>query len=88
MVMSLKCFDPEALNILFFIHGRFTSSEGIYVRKNRLFVFVFILETELYTAFRNCSIIDNDLFISGYEILRRDRTRCAADGNPYGGVCF
>ena len=34
------------------------------------------------------TIIDNDLFISGYEILRRDRTRCAADGNTYGGVCF
>ena len=28
------------------------------------------------------------MFISGYEILRRDRTRCAADGNTYGGVCF
>ena len=53
--MSLKFLDPEALNILFFIHGRFTSSEGIYVPKNRLFVFVFILETLSYTAFRNCS---------------------------------
>ena len=35
------------------IHGRFTSPEGIYVPKNRLFVFVFILETLWYTAFRN-----------------------------------
>ena len=55
MDMSLKFLDPEALNILFLIHGRFTSSEGIYVPKNRLFVFVFILETLSYTAFRNCS---------------------------------
>ena len=55
MVMSLKFLDPEALNILFLIHGRFTSSEGIYVPKYRLFVFVFILETLSYTAFPNCS---------------------------------
>ena len=55
MDMSLKFLDPEALNILFLIHGRFTSCEGIYVPKNRLFVFVFILETLSYTAFRNCS---------------------------------
>ena len=55
MVMSLKFLDPEALNILFLMNGRFNSSERIYLPKNRLFVFVFMLETLSYTAFRNCS---------------------------------
>ena len=34
------------------------------------------------------SITNNDIYISGYEIVRRDRTSLGADGKPYGGVCF
>ena len=34
------------------------------------------------------SIPDSDLYISGYEIIRRDRGFLGADGKPYGGVCF
>ena len=34
------------------------------------------------------SIPDSDLYISGYEIIRRDRDFPGADGKAYGGVCF
>ena len=77
MVMSLKFLDPEALNILFLIHGRFTSSEGIYVSKNRLFVFVFILEMLSYTAFRNCSdtIVCPKFRVGSHVVPPGDRVR-------------
>ena len=34
------------------------------------------------------SIRDNDVFISGYEIVRRDRYVRGVDGKMYGGVFF
>ena len=34
------------------------------------------------------TISDNDVYITGYEIVRRDRDFPGADGKTYGGVCF
>ena len=36
----------------------------------------------------NSTISDNDVYIPGYEIIRRDRAFRSADGKTYGGVCF
>ena len=36
----------------------------------------------------NSTINDNDVYIPGYEIIRRDRAFRSADGKTYGGVCF
>ena len=34
------------------------------------------------------TVSDNEVFISGYEIMSRDRAVRSADGKFYGGVCF
>ena len=36
----------------------------------------------------NSTISDNDVYIPGYETIRRDRAFRSADGKTYGGVCF
>ena len=36
----------------------------------------------------NPTISDNDVYIPGYDIIRRDRAFKSADGKTYGGVCF
>ena len=36
----------------------------------------------------NSTISDNDVYIPGYEIIRRDRAFRSADGKTYRGVCF
>ena len=36
----------------------------------------------------NPTISDENVEISGYEIIRRDRCFQSVDGNTYGGVCF
>ena len=36
----------------------------------------------------DASIHDNEIHISDYEIVRRDRPMCSANGKTYGGVCF
>ena len=36
----------------------------------------------------NSTISDHDVYIPGYDIIRRDRAFNSADGKTYGGVCF
>ena len=36
----------------------------------------------------DASIHDNEIQISDYEIVRRDRSACSVNGKCYGGVCF
>ena len=36
----------------------------------------------------NSTISDNDVYIPGYDIIRRDRAFKSADRKTYGGVCF
>jgi hypothetical protein len=36
----------------------------------------------------DASVHDNEIHISHYEIVRRDRSMCSANGKTYGSVCF